>query len=93
MSTSGKGKVPISMNGVETYSKKALDNKICRLTAINAQLITNKIKIEKVRVNLKADRVRLFDKKNSLVVKKKELRTEIVALNTAGYSNVPVRGH
>ena len=93
MSTSGKGKVPISMNGVETYSKKALDNKICRLTAINAQLITNKIKIEKVRVNLKADRVRLFDKKNSLIVKREELQTKIATLNTAGLSNVLVRRH
>ncbi len=50
----------------------------------------NKIETEKARVNLKADKIQLFDKKNSLVIKREELRTEIVALNV---TNIPVRGH
>jgi len=45
---------------------------------------------EKAKVNLEADRTQLFDEKNSLVVKKEEFRTEIVILNVAGSSNVPV---
>ncbi len=45
---------------------------------------------EKAKVNLEADRVRLFDEKNSLVVKREEFRTEIVTLNAA---NVLVRSH
>jgi len=47
----------------------------------------DKMKIEKVRVNLEVDRVRLFDEKNSLVVKREEFQAEIVALNIA---NIPV---
>ena len=54
---------------------------------------TDKIKTEKVRVNLKADKVQLFGKKNSLVVKREELRIEIATLNAAGSSNVLVRGY
>ncbi len=46
---------------------------------------------EKVKVNLKVNKVQLFDKKNSLVIKRKELRIKIAALNTAGLPNVPIR--
>jgi len=35
--------------------------------------MTDKMKTEKTKVNLEADRMQLFDKKNSLVVKKEEL--------------------
>ncbi len=45
---------------------------------------------EKAKVNLEADKVRLFGEKNSLVAKKKEFRVEIVVLNVA---NVLVRSH
>ncbi len=45
---------------------------------------------EKVKVNLETDRVQLFGEKNSLVVKKEELRTEIVVLNVI---NVLVCGY
>ncbi len=45
---------------------------------------------EKVRINLETDRMRLFGKKNSLVVKKEELRIEIVALNAARFFNVSI---
>ncbi len=43
----------------------------------NAQLITDKIETEKAKINLEANKVRLFDKKNSLVTKEKnfELRS------------------
>src|SRR6266699_3083830 len=48
----------------------------------------DKIKTKKTRVNLKADKTQLFDEKNFLVVKREELRTEIVTLNIV---NVLVR--
>ena len=67
----GKDKTPISTSDVEIYNKEILNNKIRRLTTTNTQLIVDKIKTEKAKVNLKADRMRLFDKKNSLVVKRK----------------------
>ena len=50
----------------------------------------DKIETEKAKVNLEADRTRLFNEKNSLVAKKEKLRAEIAALNVA---NVLVRGH
>ncbi len=90
MFTSGKGKAPASTSGVKAYNKEALGDKIRRLTVANAQLMTDKIETEKVRVNLKADKARLLGEKNSLVAKKKELRAEIVALNA---TNVPIRRH
>ena len=93
ISTSGKGKAPVSTNGVEAYSKKVLGNEIRRLTTANAQLVTDKMETEKARVNLEADRIRLFGEKNSLVAKKKELRIKIATLNAVGFSNVPIRGY
>ncbi len=83
----------MSTNGVEAYSKEILNDKIRRLTAVNIQLITNKMEIEKVRVNLEVNRVRLFDKKNSLVAKREEFRTEIAVLNVAGLSNILIYGY
>jgi len=73
ISTSNKGKAPAFTSGVEAYNKEVLDDEIRRLIAINIQLITNKMEIEKVRVNLKANRVRLFGKKNFLIAKKEKL--------------------
>jgi len=93
ISTLGKGKAFASTSGVEVYSKEALDDEIRRLTTANVQLVTDKIKTEKVRINLKTNKARLLGEKNSLVVKREKLRTEIVALNVAGSSNVPIRGH
>ena len=81
------------MNGIEDYNKEVLDNKIRKLTIANIQLITNKMETKKVRINLKVDRTRLLDEKNSLVVKKEEFRTEIVILNIIRFSNVPVYSH
>ncbi len=52
--------------------------------------MTDKIEIEKIRINLKANKAQLLNKKNSLVAKKKELRTKIAILNIV---NVPVRNH
>ncbi len=72
ISISSKGKVPVFTNDVEAYSKEILGDEIRRLITANVQLITNKIETEKVKVNLKTDKTRLFDKKNSLVVKKEE---------------------
>ena len=88
ISTSSKGKAPVSTNGVEAYNKEAFGDEIRRLTAANAQLVTDKMETEKTRVNLEADRARLFDEKNSLIAKREKLRTEIVTLNVV---NVPVR--
>ncbi len=85
-----KSKALVFTNGVEVYSKEALRDEIRRLIMANIQLMTDKMKTEKARVNLEADRVRLFDKKNSLVAKREELRAEIVMLNIA---NVLIYGH
>jgi len=86
----GKGKAPAFTNGVEAYNKEILDDEIRRLTTTNVQLMTNKMETEKAKVNLEVDRTRLFDKKNSLVVKREELRVKIVVLNAV---NVLVRSH
>ncbi len=91
ISTSSKGKAPVSTNDIEVYNKEILSDKIYKLTTTNVQLITNKIKTEKIKVNLETNKIRLFDKKNSLVVKRKELRVEITALNTVKLFNVPIR--
>ncbi len=88
-----KDKAPVSINGIETYNKEILGDEIRRLITVNVQLIADKIKTEKVKVNLKADRIRLFGKKNSLVAKRKELRIEIATLNAIGLSNVLIRGY
>ena len=53
----------------------------------------DKIEIEKTRINLKINKVRLLGEKNSLIVKRKELRIEIVILNVAGPFNILVRGY
>ncbi len=50
----------------------------------------NKMETEKAKVNLEADRIQLLGEKNSLIVKKKELRTEIATLNVIGLFNIPV---
>ncbi len=55
--------------------------------------MTDKIETEKTKVNLETDRIELLNEKNSLVVKRKALRTEIVTLNAAGLSNISVRSH
>ncbi len=93
MFTLGKGKAPVSTNGVEAYSKEALGDEIRRLTIVNVQLMTDKMETEEIRVNLEADRMWLFDEKNSLVVKKEKLRAEIVVLNVTGLSNILVCGY
>jgi len=90
ISTLNKGKTPASTNSIEIYSKETFGDEIRRLITINVQLIIDKMKTEKTRVNLEADRIRLLGKKNSLVVKRKKLRTEIVALNAAEPFNIPI---
>ncbi len=50
--------------------------------------MTNKMKTEKAKVNLEANRMRLLGEKNSLVAKREELRAEIAALYIVGFSNV-----
>ena len=81
------------MNDIEVYSKETLNDKIHRLITTNVQLIVNKMKIEKVKINLKPNKIQLFGKKNSLVTKREELRTEIIVLNIIGPLNIPIRGH
>ncbi len=54
--------------------------------------MTDKIKTERVKVNLKANRIQLL-KKNFLIIKRKKLRTKIVTMNVVGSFNVPIRGH
>ncbi len=93
ISISNKGKAPVFTSGVEAYNKEILGDEIRRLTIVNVQLMADKTETEKIKVNLEVDRIRLFDKKNSLVAKKKEFRTEIAVLNIAGFPNVPVCKH
>ncbi len=93
ISTSNKGKTPISTNDIEAYNKETLDDEIRKLTTANVQLMVNKIETKKTKVNLETNKVRLLGEKNSLVVKRKKLRTEITTLNIAGPSNVSTREH
>ncbi len=51
------------------------------------------MEIEKARINLEVNKTQLFNKKNSLVIKREKLRAEIAALNAAGPSNILVRSH
>ena len=93
ISTSNKGKTSVSTNSVEAYSKETLGDKICRLTITNVQLMVNKTETEKIKINLETNRTRLFGKKNSLIIKKEELRAEIVVLNATGSSNILIRNY
>ncbi len=93
ISTSSKDKTSVSTNGIEVYIKEQLAVEIQRFIIANAQLMTDKMKTEKTKVNLEADRVRLLEEKNSLVVKREEFRVEIAAINAARLSNVLVYSH
>ncbi len=90
ISTSSKGKAPVSTNDIETYNKETLDDEIRKLITANVQLTTDKMETEKVKINLETDKVRLFGKKNSLIAKREKLQTEIVILNAV---NVPIYSH
>ncbi len=90
ISTSDKDKTPVSTNGVEAYNKEILNDKICKLIIVNVQLMIDKIKTEKTRINLKANKTRLLNKKNFLIAKKKEFWTEIITLNVI---NVLIRDY
>ncbi|SRR6266566_1634012 len=50
--------------------------------------MVDKIEIEKAKVNLEVDKTRLFNKKNFLVIKRKELRTKIAVLNIIRFINI-----
>jgi len=66
---------------------------IQRFIATNIQLVTDKIKTEKAKVNLETDKIRLLKEKNSLVVKREKLRTEIAVINAVGSFNILGRGY
>ncbi len=55
--------------------------------------MVNKTETEKIKINLETNRTRLFGKKNSLIIKKEELRAEIVVLNATGSSNILIRNY
>ena len=93
ISTSNKDKTPASINNIKTFTKEQLAIEIQRLSTINIQFINNKIKTEKIKANLKANKMQLFNKKNSLIVKRKELRAEIVVLNVVKSFNIPIYGY
>ncbi len=57
ISISNKGKAPVSTSGIEVYSKETLGDEIRRLTTANVQLVIDKIETEKVKVNLKTNRI------------------------------------
>ncbi len=52
--------------------------------------MTDKMKTERTKVNLEADRARLLGEKNSLVVKREEFWAEIAMINATGSSNAPI---
>ncbi len=93
ISISSKGKAPVSTYDIEAFIKEQLAIEIQRLSAANVQLVTNKIETKRAKVNLKADRMRLLGEKNSLIVKRKEFRTEIVIMNAVKSFNVSIRSH
>jgi len=66
---------------------------IQRYIAVNVQLITDKIKTEKTKVNLEVNKTQLLREKNSLIVKREEFWVEIVVINAAGLFNVPARNY
>ncbi len=66
---------------------------IQRFTAVNVQLVTDKMETERTKVNLEADRVWLLEEKNFLIVKREEFRAKIVVLNVVGSFNVPIRSY
>ncbi len=88
--TLNKSKTPISISGIEAYMKEQLATEIQRFITVNTQLMTDKMETERTKVNLEIDRVRLLGEKNFLVVKRKELRAEIVAINAVGSFNTLV---
>ena len=90
ISTLGKGKVPVSVNSVESYIKEQLAIEIQRFSAVNVQLVNDKMETEKIKVNLEVDRVRLFNEKNFLVTKREEFQIEIVTLNVVELFNILV---
>jgi len=49
------------------------------------------MEIEKTKVNLKTNKTQLLKEKNSLVVKRKELRVKITAINVVRSSNISIR--
>ena len=51
------------------------------------------MKTERTKVNLETDKVRLLRKKNSLIVKREELQTEIVVMNIIRPFNTLVRSY
>jgi len=93
ISTLGKDKTPASINDTEAYTKEQLAIEIQRFSTANAQLVNDKMETEKIKANLKVDKTRLFNEKNSLVAKREELRTEIAILNIVRPSNTPIYNH
>ncbi len=57
ISISNKSKTFISTNNIEVYNKKILGDEIYKLITTNVQLVADKIKTEKVKVNLKTDKI------------------------------------
>ncbi len=86
-----KGKTFILTSSIEVYIKEQLAIEIQRFIIANIQLVTDKIKTERTKVNLEIDRMRLLEKKNSLIVKREKLRIEIVVINVVGFSSVLIR--
>ncbi len=66
-----KGKALVSTSGIEVYIKEQLTIEIQRFTTTNVQLMIDKIKTERTKVNLEADRIRLLKKKELLDRQKK----------------------
>jgi len=89
--TSGKGKVSVSTNDIEAYSKEVLNDEIRRLITANIQLMIDKMETEKTKVNLEIDKIRLFDEKNSLIAKREKFRAKIITLNVINVQFVIIK--
>ncbi len=90
MSTSSKGKTLTSSNSIKAYNKETLRKEIHRFTATNAQLTNDKLNIEAAKTKLKADKVKLINKKNIFIVKREELQTELTEAVTVFTINVQI---
>ncbi len=73
-----KGKILALTNGIKAYNKEILGEEIYRLTATNTQLMNNKLNIKIAKTKLEADKVKLISEKNIFVVKREELRAELI---------------
>ncbi len=88
--TLGKGKTPASTNDIETYNKETLGKEIRKLITTNTQLMNDKLNTKAVKTKLEADKAKLINEKNILVVKREELQAELTETAAAPTTNAQI---